>query len=324
MKRFLLNILKFFGIFLISAILIVSVDYFFIGNQHLGNYQAALIDKAARYRSLQGPKIVLLGNSNLAFGMDSKMLSEATGMEVVNMGMHGGLGNAFNERMVTLGELNEGDIVILFPHTYSDDDTIEDPALALITLEKHRDLWKLVRPKDIYGMIKAYPDYFKDCLMYKFTKEDDNIPEETTCYSRSAFNEYGDNVRRIDEDDSFVFYPGSVRIPEVNDTFTNRVNELNRYVEERGAHLLIAGCPIGEGEFTPDPAVFDEVEEELVQKVDCDVISHLTDYFIPYERFYDTNGHLDTEGARMRTLQLIRDLTKWMEANGAASDRRSN
>jgi hypothetical protein len=313
MKTFIKKIFIFLGLFLLSAVLILSVDYFILGNQHLGNYQASILDKTARYRSLTGPKIVLIGNSNLAFGMDSEMLSEATGMEVVNMGLHGGLGSAFNENMVKLGELNEGDIVILSLHTYADDDSIEDPSLALITVEKHRDLWKLIRLRDLYGIAKAYPDYFKDCIMYKCTSEDDNTPEETTCYSRSAFNEYGDNIRRLEGDDNFVFYPGSIEVPTVNDICVNRINSLNGYVESRGAALLIAGYPIGYGEFTPDASEYDKFERVLRERMDCDVISHFTDYFIPYELFYDTKYHLDEEGARVRTSQLIKDLERWME-----------
>ena len=311
MKKFIRNIFIFLGLFILTAMVIVLADYFMIGNQHLGNYQASILDKTERFGSLTGPKIVLIGNSNLAFGMDSEMLSEATGMEVVNMGLHGGLGSAFNENMVRLGKLNEGDIVILSLHTYADDDTIEDPSLALITVEKHRDLWKLIRLKDLYGIAKAYPDYFKDCVMYKCTKEDDNTPEETTCYSRSAFNIYGDNVRRLEGDDTFMFYPGSVEVPSVNDTCVNRINGLNEYIESCGATLLIAGYPIGYGEFTPEASLYDEFEKTLRERMDCDVISHFTDYFIPYDLFYDTKFHLDEEGAKVRTRQLIKDIENW-------------
>ncbi|MCR5421298.1 MAG: hypothetical protein K6E98_09840 [Lachnospiraceae bacterium] len=313
MVQFIKKILLFLMLFFATFVLVLLVDYFFVGNQHLGNYQASLLDKIERFRSLEGSRIILIGNSNLPFGMNSEMLEKEMGMPVVNMGLHGGLGSAFNSNMVKLSELREGDIVILSLHTYDDNDEIEDPSLALITIEKHKELWKLVRFKDLYGIAKAYPDYFKDCIMYKFTKYDDNIPEETTSYSRSAFNKYGDIERRFEN--TFQFYPGSVGIPGVGDVCMERINELNKYVKERGAVLLIAGYPIGYGEYTPPLSEFEAFEKELVEKSECEVISHFTDYLIPYEFFYDTKYHLNAQGADMRTMQLIKDLKKWKEHN---------
>lgn len=311
MKRFVTNIIKFVLIFLLSAIGVLLIDFFYVGNQHLGNYQASILDKTARFRSLESPKIVMAGNSSMAFGMNSAMLEEEMGMPVVNLAIHAGLGNAMNENMIKLGDINEGDIVIIAHHTFSDPDDIEDPGLALITLEKHLDLWKIVRPKDIYGILRAYPDYFKDSLVLKLTGSKDNIVKYDTCYSRGAFNEYGDIVLRIG--DKFTFYEGSIRIPAVNDICTDRINRLNKYVKSKGATLLIAGYPIPDGEFSPPDETYIEFEKELRSKVDCDVISDYLDYKIPYEYFFDTSGHLTEEGADIRTRQLIKDLKKWKE-----------
>ena len=315
MLRFIRKVFIFIVLFIVSGVLIAVFDYYVLGNQHLGNFQASILDKTARYNSLEGPKIVLLGNSNVAFGIDSAMLEAATGMPVVNMGLHGGLGSAFNENMVKLGELGKGDIVILSLHTYDDADDIEDSSLALITVEKHRELWKLIRPKDLYGVAKAYPDYVKDCFVFKYSKEDDNTPEETTCYSRSAFNKYGDVERRLESDDNFTFYSGAVTVPGVGKKCTDRINRLNEYVTGKGAVLLIAGYPIGSGEYTPSSEEYDEFEQRLRNDLDCEVISHFTDYFIPYEFFYDTKYHLDENGVKIRTEQLIRDIGDWKRAS---------
>lgn len=312
MKKLIKKIGIFMFLFFLTAVAVVSFDYFVLGNQHLGNYEAAILDKTSRLRSIEGPKIILIGNSSLAFGMDSEMLERSTGMPVVNMGLHGALGNAFCENMFK-PEISEGDIVIVCHLDYDDDDTIEDPSLALITLEKHTDLWHLIRPKDLPGIVRAYPDYFKDCIMYKFTKEDDNTPEETTCYSRSAFNKYGDICRRFKDDDNFQFFEGCVTVPGINTTCIDRLNRLNEYITDRGATMLVAGYPIGYGEYTPAAAEYDAFENSLRSQLDCTVISHFKDYFIPYEYFYDTRYHLDDQGVKMRTEQLIRDLQNWMK-----------
>lgn len=311
MSRFVRKVATFLGLFLGIALLLSSLVGVFVNNQNLGSYMASLVDKTERLQSIDEPRIILIGDSNLSFGMDSAMLEEATGMPVINMGLHGGLGNAFHENMVKLG-ISQGDIVIICHTTYSDEDVILQPALAWITLEYHSQLWKIVRPADYLTLLRAYPGYAWKSVASKMQGSLGNVAAEDTCYSRAAFNEYGDIVIR--PENSYTFTEGSVEVPEINDICVERLNELNRYVTEQGATLLVAGYPIGEGGFTPAKAEYDAFEAELREKLDCEVISHFTDYFIPYDLFYDTNLHLSEEGARIRTAQLIEDLQAWMNS----------
>ena len=106
-----------FCIKLIILLGIVLVMCLHIMPQYQGAYTAALLDKVERLNSIEQPKLVLLGNSNLAFGMNSEKIEDALGMPVVNMGLHGGLGNAFHEEM---GKMNvtEGDINKMLERIY--------------------------------------------------------------------------------------------------------------------------------------------------------------------------------------------------------------
>lgn len=312
MRKFIEKVLLFLFTFILATSALAACDYFFIGNQYLGSYQASLIDKVERLQSIDEPKIILIGNSNVCFGIDSEMIEEAFQMPVVDMGLSGNLGNAFHENMAKLG-VSEGDIVIICHSDYSDDDTIPEPGLAWITVEFHKDFWKLIRQKDVPSMLRAYPKYFVGALFNWMQGGKGNVASDDTCYSRSAFNKYGDICRR--GDDTYVFTETSIRVPSISDTCIDRINELNRYIKEQGATLLIAGYPIGSGEYTPDSSEYDLFENELREKVDCDVISHFTDYLIPYELFYNTDLHLSEEGAEIRTKQLISDLKNWMIEN---------
>ena len=56
------------------------------------DYARASLLKQDRIASLPSPKIVLIGGSNLAYGIDSKILEQETKCAVVNMGMNGHLG----------------------------------------------------------------------------------------------------------------------------------------------------------------------------------------------------------------------------------------
>ena len=204
----------FFGKLFIVTLLLFVFCFGVVMPQYTGNYQASMVDKAARLRSVEGPKIVLIGNSNLAFGMDSQMLEEAFSMPVVNMGLHGGVGNVFNEQAARLN-VTPGDIYVVCHSNYDDTDAIKNPELAWITIENHFELYKLIRPKDWWDMIRAYPTYLRKCLG-QWRNESGN-QETNNCYRRSAFNAYGDvYYPRPQSEEGIDFSP--VAIHHINET----------------------------------------------------------------------------------------------------------
>lgn len=279
--------------------------------QYRYSYPASLADKMERLKSINDSKIVLIGNSNLSFGINSELLEEAFDMPVVNMGFHGGLGNAFHEEMAKVN-LCEGDIIIVAHTDYADQDKILDPAMAWLTVENRPQIWKLIRAKDIPDMFFSFSIYAKKALTLWASKEG-NIPDYETVYSRYAFNEYGDvNFGRTTR--SYTFTENSVCVPQINTTCTERLNTLNQYVTEHGASLVIAAYPIAYGEFTPPEAEYIQFQTKLQESLDCPVISDYRDYFMDYDYFYDTEYHLTNEGADLRTQQLIYDLEQWMSS----------
>lgn len=283
----------------------VAVLCFNMMPQYLESYNAAILDKVARLRELDGPKIVLLGDSSVAFGIDSSMIEEKLGMPVANMGLHGGCGNAFNEQLAKIN-VQEGDIYVLC-HTEYTDKGIVSPVVMWTVIENHFELWQLLRPEDIPVMVKSYPAYLKYCVGY-WENENGNKPNDAV-YARSAFNEYGD-VATERRGLTYEFIDGDC--PEIDDNTAQRINELNRYLQERGADMVVAGYPIAKGEFTADEEEFVQFQERLKEKLDCEVISDFRDYMIDYSLFFDSGLHLSTEGAEIRTEQLISDLEAYM------------
>lgn len=297
-----------FKLMLFAAIILFFFDHIMPQYEHI--YTASLVDKAERLESIDEPKIVLIGDSNVAFGFDSQRIEERFGMPVVNMGLHGGIGAAFHDEMAKMN-VTQGDIYVICHIDYSDQDLIDDPVLAWSTIENHKQLWKLIRGKDIYPMLKAYPTYLNKALEV-WSRGTGNGILSDTAYSREAFNEYGDVVFerecKMDGDVNEV-------VPQISETCIHRLNLLNDYLQERGAKAVIAGYPIivdgqPSEQFTGQILQF---EQELNSRCDCEVISDYQDYFYDKEYFYDTQHHLTNEGAGIRTEQLIHDLEYYIQ-----------
>lgn len=303
--------LVFFAKCLIMLALVMIFCFKIVMPQYLLNYQAALIDKNERLCSIDEAKIVLVGNSNWAFGVDSEMLQEAMHMPVVNMGMHGGIGNPFNEQ-AAIQNIHEGDIVIISYSNFDDGDIIKNPELAWITIENHPALWKYIRKKDWPAMVKAYPAYLKDCLDL-WSQGIGNMDSQTE-YSRLQFNEYGDNIfdrpaLTVTEEEL-----SEVHIPAIGDETIDRLNELNKTLQEKGATLLVAPYPTPITRYTPDVDEYVSFSDEIEKRLDFPLIGRYEDYIMDMNLFYNTYLHLNNEGRKVRTEMLIDDLNDYLSS----------
>lgn len=299
-------------IFVIKLFVFSGGVIFFLLNispQYLENYQASLLDKADRSESIDEPKIVLLGNSNLAFGIESEKIEEAFHMPVVNMGLHGGLGNVFHERMALLN-VNAGDIYIICHSSYADDDKISNLGLAWITIENHWNLWKILRSEDIIPMWEKYPVYLKRCFSLWVTGSGNK--DAGGVYSRSAFNEYGD-IEWEDNGCEYDFSEYQSIVPDISDNVVERLNALNDYLNSKGATLLLAGYPIADTDCRSSDDEFITFGNKLKEKMNAPVISNYIDYIYPCDYFFDAELHLNNIGKEVRTNQLIRDLKKFIK-----------
>lgn len=300
--------IAFFIKLIVLTVILFVFCFVIVMPQYTGNYQASMLDKVEHLKSTQGPKIVLIGNSNLAFGIDSAMIEEAFGMPVVNMGLHGGVGNAFNEQAAKLN-VSEGDIYIVAHTNYDDADEIKNPMLAWITIENHTELYPLIRAKDWPDMVLAYPTYLKKCLTMWRTETGNG--ETNDCYRRSAFNEYGDiYYPRPETAGNIDFSP--VTINHINETTAARLNGLNAYLTQRGATMLVAAYPIAVYENTPSADEYYAMGQELQDALDCPVISDFRNYMLDESYFFDSHAHLTDVGTRIRTEQLIADIQNYL------------
>lgn len=304
-KGIVLTLIKLF-VFVSTFFLII---FLWLLPQYLYSYNASVIDKVNRLKELESPKIILVGNSNVAFGIRSEMIESEFDMPVVNLGIHGGLGNQFHENLIK-GNINEGDLVVICHTDYSEDEA--DYVLTWVTIENHLELWKYVSNKEWINMVRAFPTYLKKCIHNQLA-EIKNIKEYDECYSRLSFNEYGDNIYNESHEEHYEFAADYKSIaPEVDDGTVDRLNKLNDYVINNGGKMVIAGFPIAvDNEATREQySDFELFQERLSSKLECEVISDFTDYFIDYDYYFNNKFHLSADGARLRTQKLIEDMNK--------------
>lgn len=280
-----------------------------ISPQYSTEYTAAIIDKYNLLHSIDKPKIILVGDSNIAFGFNSEKIENAFNMPVVNFGLHGALGMSFHSEMIKSG-IHEGDIVIIAPAFYyaADAYSFEDNLTAWITIENNTSLYSGISYKNYKAMLLTYPAYLKGAFNLWKTNGG-NKPKEGA-YAREAFDSYGDNAYprpaciMTEKNYSYLFSGGSL-----TEEMQIYWNDYNEFVLSKGATLFMSCPPILKDTLRIDLQV---LQNDLENKLNFPMISKLDDYVYPLEYFYDSVYHLNDFGKEIRTEQLIADLQDFM------------
>lgn len=105
------------ALFLLPAVILCAIG--FSASRFGDTYYGALAPMWKKLKTVEGPKIVIVGNSAVAFGVDSALLQEeleADGFEyaVCNFGLYGAIGT---RAMLDLSEkyIKKDDIVLFMP-----------------------------------------------------------------------------------------------------------------------------------------------------------------------------------------------------------------
>ena len=100
------------GLFALPWLLLMLAAYQWGPHISTIDYLGGVRAKQERLASLGSPKVVLVGGSNVTFGLDSPLLEEALCRPVVNMTIHASLGFRFMVEQLD-GGLGKGDLVSL-------------------------------------------------------------------------------------------------------------------------------------------------------------------------------------------------------------------
>lgn len=271
-------------------------------------YFGEMADKYERLRTVEGEKVVIIGGSSVAFGVNSERMERYLGRPVVNFGLYGPLGTTIMLDL-TRGHIHEGDIVVIAaePDHQTMSMTFNGEGFWQCCDSDFTMLFKL-RGDKIGQMLGSFWIYAQKKLnFYRYGKAQPN-----DVYSHSSFNERGDMVFRRNDVDMDDWFDDEVLIdldPSIiDDEFIDYVNDYVAYCRRQGATVYWSYPPMN------ILAVQQDYEERLVyatylrEHLDCEVISNLDDYILWPGYFYDTNYHVNTRGMSVHTANLTQDL----------------
>ncbi len=298
-------------ILLVAPLAVVAAAALTAPCQYDETFLGELKDKHARLASIKEEKIVLIGGSNLAFGVDSAQLEEYVGMPVVNYGLYATIGT---KAMLDMSRsyIKEGDIVVICPETDKQTYSLYYNAHSMWqALDCDLSMFKDVGFSNLGKLVASLPEFAAE--KRDFIRKDAK-PSPSGIYAKKSFNEYGDVVVERPYNEMPTNYdvsmPVSLTVDLLDKDFVDYLNTYAAECKRRGAQVYFGFSPIN-----ADAVVSTDKEKEafcqaLGKELHFPMLSDIDDYILDSAYFYDTNFHLNSCGALQRTSLLADDLLR--------------
>jgi len=305
MKKLLLK--TFLLIFLTGTGLLL-LFFFFPRPAYDPTYEAAILDKHRLLASSMPPRIIFIGGSNLAFGLDSKMIEKGLGVRTINMGLHAGLGLRY-----MLFEIKpfvgRGDVVVVIPEyeqffdsAYDGGDELAYVAMRFPETRRYLTSWKQYRTI-ILGSSYA----FRGSIYNLLTGSRFNC---SVAYRRDAFSDCGDSIGHLDKEPFHKEIQRGWSEGRINREAIDGLNDVNAYVEVRGGKVFFIYPAVEEKQYKLSEKQLNMLSDCLARELKIRILGKPLDYVFPEDHFFDTVYHLNCRGRAERTVKISKDLQK--------------
>ena len=285
-----------------------------------------MIHKHRALERARSPKIIFVGGSNLAFGLDSQAVSKAFSEPVVNMGVSVNLGLRYQLEEIK-DEINEGDTIVISPEY---DLLAQDPFFSTCMIEGPR-----VMPRSAIWVLRSYAtspngiitggSNLSQVLQDKWTSwrwlikeqfQDDHPkptakklinPGELEALNRSHFTPEGDLIGHL----SMPSYAQNWLSPikPIQSSTIEVLNDFAKFVQHRGARVVMLPPPLARSAYDFNERHIETMYSLCRRNLIFPVLSQPSRYVFDNKQFFNTMWHLLAEGRQKRTQLAIEDLS---------------
>ena len=294
---------------LIPAVLIVSA--LGLPKIYQDSYYAELAPMTERLYGAEGKKLVLIGSSGTAFGVDGGLLErilKEKGFDytVCPYGLYAAVGTS---AMLDLSRnaLGEGDVVVIMFEPASDTLSGYFGATAFLKCaEGHPDLIAKLGSGKIKNVIGNLIPYLQE----KFGVAASGVlPRAEGVYAKDAFDENCTMIYDRPGNRMTLGYdtasPIDLDAVTVDPDFASQVNSYCASARRKGAEVYMSFVPMDRSAVTGS---LQDHFDMMNRTFDCTVISDPQRLVMDAGWFYDSNFHLNSAGQTLRTWYLAEDL----------------
>ena len=254
------------------------------------NYMAAAIEKHHLLDSVESPRIILVGGSNVAFSMDSQKIEEYFDLPVINMGLNVDLGLRYMLNEVQPA-LRDGDIVIIFPEYghFSDVPLDGSPRELGYVIKLCREcISGISTPTQAYNAVSGIFEASESDILQAIK----NSKKKPAIYSRQSFNAWGDMVGHLDKPAPSGF-AGTISQIEVSspNPAIELLNTFYQSLDGRSVQVFLMYPAIPISIYKAQEKNFIALDKLIKTDLEIPVIGTPRDFIYARKLFYDTTYH---------------------------------
>lgn len=284
-------------------------------------FAGSLKIKHKRLQGIPSPKLIFVGGSNLAYGLDSNLVENTFHMPVVNMGLAASYGLRYWLEEIK-ADINVWDTVIIVPEYRTLQDGVDGTDDMVPFLEAY--------PPSIFFVMKLFctcPEYSSNFMhvlarapalkwkaLFSIIKKmwrNGRFDKDSLYPSSRAsdyFDKHGDFFGHFLPDEKKMHYQYSTFIcnacPEAIDT----LNEFAKFIRKKRALVVIIPPPLSK-------SYFDKGGQKGItwpgKNINIPVLATPEHYVFPESDFFESPHHLNAIGRDQRTRYLIEDLKRY-------------
>lgn len=296
------------------CVLVTSIVVYFdftvnkLNKDYLVSYGRGFEHKFDKLKRVQSNKIVIVGGSNVNFGIDSDLMEISLGIPVVNMGLHAAF-NTFNIIDPVTPYLKDGDILIISREFN------EKLYGSSIEVSNYFEFMPLKAKWEVYKNFEAISPILKSHIQNSQKNIIDlNIEPQKTFkqgpYSAKAFK--NDNIYKnvINfEMPKWIYEKFKIKSldPPNNENVFQYYRDLKKDLNERGVKVYFSMPAIVKNFFSTEDIT--TYYKTLSKKTGIELLSPNT-YEFPIEKLSNSMYHLNAVGRRERSLELSNEIAR--------------
>ncbi len=280
-----------------------------------GTIEGSFCIKYERLRQTEGKKIIVVSGSSSLNGMNSPLFEKLMpGYSVINYGT-----NVANPSLFFLDVISKyvskGDIVVHAPEFF-DSSAMGANKFHAKMFRGNEQCYDIFRDVDI----SKYTGFWESFREFQVGNPQDSslvpaIHQSGKDYQLpTELNKYGDRstVRKS--------VRGSFGDPTQSFNYTKlqyeNLNEIYKVYKTKGAKLYMSFGTYDKARLHKSAAAqseYDKFTQDCADKLDYPVISNVGTYIMEHKYFFDSEWHLNDEGAQIRTQNLAEDIKAQLE-----------
>ena len=271
-------------------------------------------------KNTPSPRMILVGGSNVSFGIDAELMQRTLGIPVINDGLHAGLGLAPLRELKDY--IHEGDVIIisLEYNLFVNQDVMNgDPAFLSDWIE-----YSPSRIKYLSDPWKEAPRIYAIMLQRKVNRKVNtylfggSLNSVRDVFVGTKYDLNGDFIGHLQESS-----PNRQKIPAkpypvsgVQESIIIFLEDFNRMARERGARVYFEAPASRQSNCkATGQAQLADFFKTLAERSSIPILTPLDEVCLPNKYFFDSEYHLNAQGRELRTKRLIEN---WMNVATAS------